>query len=78
MHYTEKYIIEFYRGSQFYWWRKPGNRWKPPICRKSLKYIIEYNKQEAGLFIKLNVLQHEYLRVQYYGIFTYTISLYSL
>ena len=25
-----------YHGGQFYWWRNPSTRWKPPTCRKSI------------------------------------------
>jgi len=36
-------IFQLYRGSQFYWWRKPEYTEKTTNCRKSLAYIC-YNQ----------------------------------
>jgi hypothetical protein len=33
-------IFQLYRGSQFYWWRKPDYPNKPLTCRKSLTNFI--------------------------------------
>ena len=33
-------MFQLYRGSQFYWWRKPEDRRKPLTCRKSLTNFI--------------------------------------
>jgi len=35
-------IFQLYRGGQFYWWKKPEYRRKPPTCHKLLYHIMLY------------------------------------
>jgi hypothetical protein len=44
-------IVQFYRGSQFYWWRNPSTRRKPPNCRKSLTNFITWTGFELTTLV---------------------------